>query len=541
MPKSFGLLRAVVGISVLGLVGCGGEVATLEYVSITPPLPKIGEVATVQFKLTDYRGMPLAGKDVTFKLDTANAGVSLTPLSANSLKGSGIVETQLVASNRVASVRVIATAGGKEVSSPALSFAGSAANGRQFTFQCGKISGDGSGGVHAIGAYDQSRYLIAGVKLNCVAHVADRNGDGLNGALVSFVTEAGTIGPSESSVSDVVGNAEILYKTSLPMPKEVAPATFVWNPTNDETHTGEYLVPLWMEPYRWTTNPIGTFDVGIPALVLTNLQEPRRPDPIRRRPDTGQPYQNNPRDNLVSMIAITQGEEGFTDSNNNGIFDTEEAFDDLAEPFVDADDNGTWDADEKFIDVNNDGKWNGKNGKWDQNTTLWVAERIIWTGIPNGEDAVLSATNPVPCIRGVKGVGGPIEVSCNGFAEVDYLIADPWWNGLARNNEGDGCSSGSTDVVDVIGGDTGAAFTYSNVTRFNFLLKDKLDRKPTPMLSPPQPTCNVPPGNACTPSGPDCWNFKVQVVCKFTASQVEGHIVALADIIEGRIWKNTPP
>ena len=112
--------------------------------------------------------------------------------------------------------------------------------------------------------------------------------------MASSPRKAGTIGPSESSVSDVIGNAEILYKTSLPLPKEVPPGVFVWNPNNDEKHTGEYLVPLWMEPYRWTTNPITTRDTGVPALNPANLQEPRRPDPIRVRSDTGQQYQCRP-------------------------------------------------------------------------------------------------------------------------------------------------------------------------------------------------------------------------------------------------------
>lgn len=539
---------AVVGLSLLGLVGCGGEVATLEYVSITPELPKLGEVATVQFQLTDYRGLPLAGQNVTFSLDQDRPGVKLGPLSGTSLKGSGVIETQLIVSSRVTSVRVIAKAGDKTVSSPPLSFAGSDASGRQLTFQCGNIAGDGSGGVHAIGAYDETRYLIAGVKVQCVAHVADRNGDGVASALVSFMTEAGTIGPNETTLADVIGNAEILYKTSLPLPKEVPPGVFVWNPNNDKFHTGEFLAPLWMHPFRWTTNPIATLDTGLPAVNPANLQEPRRPDPIRRQPGNGQAFQNNPRDNLVTMIAVTSGEEGFTDQNNNGVHDNDngmgqpEPFDDLTEPFVDADDNGTWDPDERFIDANGNGKWDEKNEKWDQNTLIWVQERITWTGMPHGEDAkLMSAVNPAPSVRGVAGAGGlPITVGCRETVPVDLIVSDPWFNSLARNGGGDGCEGESTDVVETVGGVTGLAFTYPAADVINFSIKDALDRKPQPMTSPPQPGCFPPPGGVCSPAGPDCYTFGIPIICKFTASPLEGHVVFLSTGVRGRIHKNLP-
>lgn len=544
MPMTSSLLRAAVGIVLFGVWGCGGSVATLEFVGVTPPLPKIGEVATVQFKLTDYRGQPLAGQSVTFALDDPmRPGVTLSPLSGTSLKGSGLIETQIVVTNRIQSVRVTAVAGDKTVTSPPIGFAGGSASGRQFTFQCGKLSGDGSGGVHNIGAYDNTRYLIAGVKLPCIAHVADRNGDGLAGAVVTFITEAGTIGPSETSVADVLGNAEILHKTSLPLPKDVTPGVFIWNPPIDELHTGEYLAPLWMHPFRWTTNPIGTIDANVPPVNMNNFQEPRRPDPIRIRPDLVPPqqFQNNPRDNLVAMIAMTSGEEGFTDSNNNGVHDMGETLDDLTEPFVDYDDNGTFDMDEKFVDTNNNGKWDGKNGTWDQNTVIWKQERILWTGIPDTEDYAVSARNPFPSIRAVRGAGGvPIQVACFDTVSVDFILSDPWFNSMPRNSEGDGCQSTSTEVVKVTGGLVGRAFTYPSASLVAFGIQDALDRKPAPMTNSPGCFAPTPPGTNCTPNGPDCYGFGIQVDCKYTASPLEGHTVIIGVPVRGRIFKNLP-
>jgi hypothetical protein len=521
------------GFSLVGILGCGGSsVATLTYVGVSPTQPRIGDVATVTFKLTDYRGVPLAGTDVSFHLDAEKRGVTLSPLSASSLKADGTASTQLVVSNGVTSVIVIAKAGDKEVRSPPISFAGSFASGRQLTFQCGPLSGVASGGVHAIGTYDQSRNLIAGVKLNCTAHVADRNGDGLPSALVSFVTEAGAIGPTETTVADVVGNATILYKTSYPLPKETDPGVFVWNPPgrnpaeHDLLHTGEYLVPLWMEPYRWTSNPIGTL-AGNPPLNPANLQEPRRADPIRKKPDGTGFYQNNPRDNLVAMIAVTSGEEGFTDNDNDGKYTEGEPFDDLTEPFVDSNDNGTWDPDEKFIDTNGNAHWDGKNDKWDGNTLIWAQERILWTGIPDA----LDEAPPVPTVRGIQSNDGmPIRIGCHGGSAVNFAISDPWFNGLARNSDSDGCSTKPNKVVDVVGGDNGITFTYPPVTISSFFLSDVLPRDPQPMTTPPSPGCFE----------PNTFAFTIPVVCSFTASPVEGHVVSIVTSVSGLITRNIP-
>jgi hypothetical protein len=523
-------------------LSCGGTVATLTYVGVDPPQPRIGDTATVTFKLTDYRGVALAGTNVTFRLDSEKpGGVTLSPLSATSLKGSGEASTQIVVKDRPTNVVVIATAGDKEVRSNPIAFAGSTfANGRQFTFQCGEIGGAASGGVHAIGAYDNSRHLIAGDKVDCIAHVADRNGDGLPGVTVGYMTEAGTIGPTESSVADVIGNAKILFKTSLPLPVETGPETFTWNPANDEIHTGEYLVPLWMEPYIWTTNPIGQLK-GNPMFNPNNLQEPRRNDPFRKRPD-GSFYNNNPRDNLVTMIAFTSGEEGFTDSDGDGKFtkDTDTVWDDLTEPFVDSNDNGTWDVDEKFLDVNADTKWNGKNNAWDANTTIWVQERLLWTGMPDGFDYL----PPFPTVQNVQATNGqPIQVGCFGTVGVFYVIGDPWYNSIARNGTGDGCKGrNSSDAVKIVGGETGIAFTYPATRLYGFGVADALNRTPQPMTTPPQPKCFPPPLNTCSrnPSLTDCTPFEVGVDCSFTSSPQDGYTLVIGDDIGGYVFNNFP-
>lgn len=537
----------LLSVLALGLSACGGtSPSVMEFVEIAPVQPRIGDVTTVRFRLLDSRGIPLAGAPVDFALESANTGVTLSPASTSSLRGSGFAETQLVASGRVNSVIVVATSGDKTVRSPPITFAGTTASGRQLTFQCGPIASMGSGGRHAIGAYDQTRHLIAGSQIDCSAHVADRNGDGIEGALVSFMTEAGTIGPSEVSVSNLVGDATVLYKTSLPLPQEVTPDTFSWNVVNDTTHTGEYLAPLWMHPFNWNIRPSQYSEMGWTG------QEPRRPDPIRKDPNTGTNFQNNPRDNLVSMIAITSGEEGFTDFNNNGVCDGQEPFDDLTEPFVDANDSGTYEEGERFIDVNGNRVWDGKNGKWDANTLIWKQERLLWTGVPALEDVIAF---PLPGHERVFAPAGCIAPStCNVINNVPQIIlqcppgsstchaagnpndmyrpyrmrayiSDPWFNSLARNSDSDTCEVPQEDESPVkVSGSTleGFAFTYPAGTFIDFNITDKRDPLAPPLEQVPKRTPAI--------------GFRSTIACQFTSSPTNGYVVKLqVGTIEGNI------
>lgn len=529
-------LLSLLAVATLSACGPSGP-AVMEFVEITPPRPRLGEVVTVRFRLLDERGVPQAGTTVDFKLESEKAGVTLAPTSATSLKGTGYAETQVVATNRVNSIIVVATAGDRTVTSPPITFAGTVPNGRQFTFQCGEISGDASGGRHAIGAYDQARNLIAGVKLECTAHAGDRNGDGVEGALISFMTEAGTIGPSESTLADVIGNGTILYKTSLPLPLEVPPTTFTWTPPNDDFHTGSYVAPLWLEPFHWVENPL-TLAMVKPNARIYTLQEPRRPDPIRLKPDSAERMQNNPRDNLVTLIAVTSGEEGFTDFNNNGVYDPGEPFDDLTEPFVDMDDSGTWEDGEPFIDINGNGQWDGKNGMWDSNTLIWVEEKIIWTGIPAAEDTF----DIVPGVAGHRKVFAPVDparlemkcptgsTTCHaagmplpgypdilGPVGVTAYIADPWFNGMAQNGDGDGCQILVEDESPVKVAsrlNAGIKFTYPPGDYLSFTIADKRDPMAPPTEQVPKRTPPI--------------GFANTIFCDYTASPVKGHIVRVS-------------
>jgi hypothetical protein len=91
---------------------------------------------------------------------------------------------------------------------------------------------------------------------------------------------------------------------------------------------------------------------------------------------------HNPRDGVVTILAIADGEEAFFDSNGNGTHDTDEPYVDQGEPFVDQDDNGVWDAGEWFLDVDGDGLYTVGNLAWDSATKIWTQTVVVYTGTP---------------------------------------------------------------------------------------------------------------------------------------------------------------
>ncbi|HHJ35115.1 MAG TPA: hypothetical protein ENJ87_05055 [Gammaproteobacteria bacterium] len=77
-----------------------------------------------------------------------------------------------------------------------------------------------------------------------------------------------------------------------------------------------------------------------------------------KRPDPGGPGD----DGRVTITAFTTGEEGFTDTNGNGVYDDgDAAFDDLDEPFVDANEDNVFNVGDTIIDVKSSGDSTGKN------------------------------------------------------------------------------------------------------------------------------------------------------------------------------------
>jgi hypothetical protein len=559
------------GLAVSVLVACGVSPASLQYQGANPPNPYIGQATTLSFLALDANGNPLPGVSVDYTLQGNAAGVTLNASSSLTQPVSGVAQVTVTASQRITTVTIVATAGGVSATGT-VAFASlppQHASGAQLTFQCGEIAGAASGGVHALGAYDESRSLIPGIKVQCSAHVADRNGDAIVGAPVTFLTEAGAIEGSSTTVSDVNGNAPVLYKTSLPLPEDVDPGTFTYNlPTpkgvgcSGATCAGmvvypHLLAPLWMQPYNWTAPDPVTFYTTPPATGTLGGSEPHRLDPDVLLADGVTHRQNNPRDNLVSLIAVTTGEEAlvpcpsvpppapYTYDSNAGV-----CFLDLPEPFVDSNDDGIWEEGERFVDVNGNGVFDGPNGKWDSSSTIWTEERILWTGLPSGHDMQLAgqAVNPtyLQTVRllspdNYTGAGSGLPFpppstnaaayTCQNSATIQlfgscsftFYVADPWFNAIAQNSPQDGCTTGTASQAITLQPNQswgGAAMIYPAGNLYNIVVAD---------VTVPQPPSGSPAPQPFNPA----IQWTADPVCNFTDSPVDGfhQSVALPELI----------
>lgn len=171
--------------------------------------------------------------------------------------------------------------------------------------------------------------VLDNVRVNCVARLADRYSNDIDyAATVFFRTEAGTITSQAQTVASGPdqGSATGILTTGNPRPIDVA--------------------PFLGEPFR--------FENAV---------------------------EYNPRDGLVTIIAVVNGEEEFNDINANDMYDPGEPFVDLGEPFIDADDDGICDQQfESYIDVNGNGYYDLPNAFYDTNTLIWKQTQILWTG-----------------------------------------------------------------------------------------------------------------------------------------------------------------
>lgn len=291
---------------------------------------------------------------------------------------------------------------------------------------------------HSVSAFDPARQVIAGRTLDCWATVGDATGAPIEGATVRFYAEAGqTVGVA---TTDALGRASVGYQTGLPLPVDVAPEAWTRTPTVDWTHTGVPVAPAWMEPEAWVESP-ALLALTPPEQRVPTLREPRRPDPIRFGP-AGRLI-NNPRDNLVTIIATVAGAETFTDLDGDGTYDLGEPVADQLEPFVDADDNGTWTESELFIDLDQNRKWDGRNERLDTETIVWVQERVLWTGAPSTEDQAtilpgvaghrptvvqVSPRLSFTCRPDADGGCAEARLEDGGTGAFVAYVADPWFN-----------------------------------------------------------------------------------------------------------------
>lgn len=261
--------------------------------------------------------------------------------------GQGKVSITLTSGREFAVLTVEAAArgGGRDAKVVAGGYAvvGAKANGAHISLDCRPYN------VPAFTNHDclYSRYAGEEKVVDCTVSLADRFGTVIGvPTLATLQSEAGNAGPAASTV-----------------PYDPA------KPVSEQRGIGKALTY------------IDVYGHPLPRDV-----SPFSGEVSRANVDFGcGPKTVNPRDGLVTVIAIVAGEEGFVDRNVNGLYDEGESFIDIGEPFVDADDDGTRAADEPYEDVNGNGRYDAPNGKWDANTHIWAQTRVLYTGHPARE------------------------------------------------------------------------------------------------------------------------------------------------------------
>jgi hypothetical protein len=315
------------------------------------------ERSVVTFQVRTREGQPYPpGLLVTFTHES-QGGSFVGPLpnctvtaGGPTCTAQGVTDTEgkvrvLLSSGRtfaVLSVRADAAAGGENRSYTAGGFpvVGAKPNGAHLSLDCRPYN------IPALTAHDclYSHYAGRAQTVDCTLKMADRHGIVLGVPTeATFRSEAGAVSyPATSPAYD--------------------PATAI-SDQRDLGHAVGYL-EVYGSPLPVDVAPFP----GEPSVLVTGGLCGSRTA--------------NPRDGLVTVIAMVRGEEGFVDLNQNGKYDDGEPFIDQGEPYVDANDNGIRDPDEWYLDVNGNGQYDGPNGVWDEDTVLWTQTRVLYTGYP---------------------------------------------------------------------------------------------------------------------------------------------------------------
>lgn len=220
----------------------------------------------------------------------------------------------------------------------------------------------------------------------CVVRLSDRYGNRVGIATpVNFATEAGSI--SASAVTK--------------------PFDFA-NPT---------------DPDEGSVTVTFSSDVGVgfgpqeTTPLAANLAQ--FPKPRAAEPSSGGA---NPRDQLVTIIAMVRGEEAFIDGNLNGQYDNGELFVDQGDPFIDSNDNNVPDlaTEPRFCGGADCATYHPPNGVWDSDRTIWVPTWVVFTAVG---DPIISAWNPASCLDySDNNLGNPVG------ALASVKVLDPWLN-----------------------------------------------------------------------------------------------------------------
>jgi len=159
-------------------------------------------------------------------------------------------------------------------------------------------------------------------------------------------TNSGTISQKNFSVLTADLNPAVIDETANTITKTSVEITAFIGDRNNQVLTDSHTINFAAE--YGLIEPTCVTENGECSVTWTAI----------KFPDPGGPGS----DGITTITAYSTGEEGFTDSNGNNVFDDGDAtFDDLEEPFVDSDESGGFTAGDQVIDVKSTNDPTGEN------------------------------------------------------------------------------------------------------------------------------------------------------------------------------------
>jgi len=293
------------------------DVGAIEFVSVSEEFIAIQQAgglerpttSVVTFRLFDQNNNPVTNREIEFKLNTSNGGVSLDPLIGFT-DAQGFVRTTVTSGTVPTPIRISASyseSGTVVVSqvSDGISIGTGLADNNSFTL--------------AVETFNVEGLTLAGIETAITAFAADHfNNPVPDGTVVQFTTEGGAVFPPSCQTVD--GTCSVTWRSQDPRPLAADDPRFnpgfnFRNTLADAgcgvgTHYG--IGPC----LSGEIIPTGTTSVG---------------------PQAGR----------ATVMAFMLGEESFADANNNGQFDPGEFFVPLDDAFVDHNENSKYDGNEE--------------------------------------------------------------------------------------------------------------------------------------------------------------------------------------------------
>ena len=333
------------------VVGPAGPAAAVTAAAQSPDVlglkgSGIQETGVTTFLVTDASGRPVPGATVTFG-QSQPALVTLAQASAVT-GGDGTVNVGYDAGPQVGITKITATvtATGASGSQP-IAVRGAKPSASGFYFRCNRIN---------LPVYTTTLQYETS---ECTVRLSDRYGNRVGIATpVYFAAETGAISASAMT----------------------KPFDFN-NPTDPEEGT---VTVTFSSDIAGGFGPVETTPFAADA---TQFPKPRWAEPFQGSA--------NPRDQLVTIIAMVRGEEAFVDANLNGQYDSGELFADQGDPFIDANDDNAYDpvTEDRFCGGASCAAYNPPNGIWDSDRTIWAPTWVVFTEVG---DPIFSDWSPAP-------------------------------------------------------------------------------------------------------------------------------------------------